>query len=74
MGRKARRRCSCSSLRTSNTSSATVDIKVILDWIITNRGSFGSSWTLHQVQFGPEILANCGVQSFVINSFAVSSS
>ena len=63
-----------SLLRTANTSSATVDIKAILNWIITNKGNFQSSWTLYQVQFGPEIVADTGVQSFTCNSFSVSSS
>ena len=63
-----------SLLRTSNTSSATVDIKAILSWIITNKGNFNSSWTLYQVQFGPEIVSDSGVQSFVTNGFSVSSS
>jgi hypothetical protein len=62
-----------SLLRTSNTTSATVDIKAILDWIIANKGNFQSNWTLYQVQFGPEIVADSGVQSFVCNSFSVSS-
>jgi hypothetical protein len=41
----------------------------------TNKGNFSSSWTLYQVQFGPEIVADGGsVQSFITNSFSVSSS
>jgi hypothetical protein len=63
-----------SLLRTSNVTSGTVEVKAILDWIIANKGNFQSNWTLYQVQFGPEIVANSGVQSFVINSFSVSSS
>lgn len=63
-----------SLLRTANTSSDTVDIKAILNWIITNKGNFQSSWTLYQVQFGPEIVADSGVQGFTCNSFSVSSS
>jgi hypothetical protein len=63
-----------SLLRTTNTTSGTVDIKAILDWIITNKGNFDSSWTLYQVQFGPEIVSDDGVQSFICNSFSVSSS
>ena len=62
-----------SLLRTTNSSSATVDVKAILDWIITNKGNFQSNWTLYQVQFGPEIVADSGVQSFICNSFSVSS-
>jgi hypothetical protein len=63
-----------SLLRTSNTTSGTVDVNAILDWIITNKGNFQSNWTLYQVQFGPEIVADNGVQSFICNSFSVSSS
>jgi hypothetical protein len=63
-----------SLLRTTNTNSGTVDIKAILDWIIANKKNFDSSWTLYQVQFGPEIVADTGVQSFICNSFSVSSS
>jgi hypothetical protein len=46
----------------------------ITNWIITNKKSFNSSWTLDQVQFGPEIVSDGAVQSFVVNSFSVSSS
>jgi hypothetical protein len=60
-------------IRTTNTTSATVDIKDILDWIIANHGSFDSSWTLDQVQFGFEIVSNGSVQDFLVNSFSVSS-
>lgn len=63
-----------SLLRSANTTSGTVDIKAILDWIIKNKGSFTSSWTLDQVQLGPEISSDGGdVQSFVVNAFSVSS-
>ena len=63
-----------SLLRTTNTTSATVDIKDIFDWLITNKGTFDSSWTLYQVQFWPEIVSDGGVQSFVVNNYSVSSS
>jgi hypothetical protein len=64
-----------SLLRTSNTTSGTVDIKAILGWIITNKGSFTTSWTLDQVQFGFEITSDGGgAQAFSVNSFSVSSS
>jgi hypothetical protein len=63
-----------SLLRTTNTASGTVDIKAILQWIIANKGTFNSSWTLDQVQFGPEIVSDGSVQSFVTNKFSVSSS
>jgi hypothetical protein len=63
-----------SLLRTANTTSGTVDIKAILNWIISNKGSFTSSWSLDQVQFGFEITSDPGVQSFTVTSFSVSSS
>ena len=63
-----------SLLRTTNADSGTVDIMAITNWIITNKKSFDSSWTLDQVQFGPEIVSDGAVQSFVVNSFTVSSS
>ena len=61
-----------SLLRTTNANSGTVDILAITNWIITNKKSFNSSWTLDQVQFGPEIVSDGAVQSFVVNSFSVS--
>ena len=63
-----------SLLRTTNTNSATVDLKDIFNWLITNKKTFNSSWTLYQVQFGPEIVSDSGVQSFVVSSFSIASS
>lgn len=63
-----------SLLRTANSTSGTVDIKAILNWIIADKGNFQSNWTLYQFQFGPEIVADSGVQSFVVSSYSVSSS
>jgi len=63
-----------SLLRTSNTNSGTVDIKAILDWIIANKNFFDSSYTLDQVQFGFQIVTDGAPQSFVVNSFSISSS
>ena len=63
-----------SLLRTTNTTAATVDIKDIFNWLIANKKTFNTSWTLYQFQFGPEIVSDSGVQSFVVNSFSVSSS
>ncbi len=62
-----------SLIRTANTNSGTVDIKAILNWIISNKGSFNTSWTLDQVQFGFEITSDATPQSFVVNRFSVSS-
>ena len=67
-----------SFLRTSNTTSGTVDVKAILDWIIANDktqyGVFTNSWTLDQVQWGLEISGDGSAQGFVNNSFSVTSS
>jgi hypothetical protein len=59
-----------SFLRTSNTSSATVDIKAILLWI-KSKGWYGNV-TLSQVQFGFEITSSSGGLNFVSNSYSVS--
>jgi hypothetical protein len=63
-----------SLLRTTNANSGTVDIMAITNWIITNKKSFTTSWTLDQFQFGFEIVSDGAVQSFICNSFSVSSS
>ncbi len=67
-----------SFVRTSNTTSATVDILAILNWLIANNttkyGPFTSAWTLDQVQWGWEISSDGGgPQEFVNNCFSVSS-
>jgi hypothetical protein len=67
-----------SFVRTSNTTSATVDILAILKWLIANNttqyGQFTSAWTLDQVQWGWEISSDEGeTQEFVNNCFSVSS-
>jgi hypothetical protein len=62
-----------SLVRTSNTNSGTVDIMAILNWLIANRGSFDSSWTFAELQFGFQILSDGVAQSFVCNSLSISS-
>jgi hypothetical protein len=66
-----------SFLRTSNTNTATVDIKAILSWLIANNHSkyavFTASYTLDQVQFGHEITSDSGPQAYVTRSFSVTS-
>lgn len=61
-----------SFVRTSNTSSATVNIKGVLDWL-RNSGWFGDI-TLGDVQFGYEITSSSGGMTFRTNNFSVSSS
>jgi hypothetical protein len=62
-----------SFVRTSNTTSGTVDIKAILNWIVT-QGWISSSGTIGAVQFGFEISGTGGVAStFTCNSFSITS-
>jgi len=66
-----------SFVRTSNTTSGSVDIKAILQWLIDNNhssyGVFNASYTLDQVQFGTEITSDSGTQAYVTRSFSVTS-
>ncbi|HWP06322.1 MAG TPA: hypothetical protein VNN72_11290 [Polyangiaceae bacterium] len=66
-----------SFVRTSITSSGSVDIKAILSWLIANNHSsyavFTDSYTLDQVQFGTEISSDSGTGAYVTKSFAVTS-
>lgn len=66
-----------SFVRTSNTTSGTIDIKAILSWLIANNhssyGVFTASYTLDQVQFGHEITTDTGTQAYVLRSFSVAS-
>ncbi|MGW4797765.1 glycoside hydrolase family 12 protein [Nonomuraea sp. NPDC004297] len=61
-----------SFVRTGNTSSGSVDIKAVLNWLRTN-GWMGDV-TLGDVQFGYEITSSSGGMDFRTNSFSVSSS
>jgi hypothetical protein len=58
-----------SFVRTSNTSSGTVDIRAIANWL-RSRGWFGDV-TIGNVQFGYEITSSSGGKDFVTNSFSV---
>jgi hypothetical protein len=59
-----------SFVRTTNTTSGTVDIKAILSWIIA-QGWFGDG-TIGAVQFGFEISGTDGVaKDFTTNSFSI---
>jgi len=60
-----------SFVRTSNTSSGTVDIKAILTWI-KNKGWFGDV-TVGKVQLGWEITSSNGGLNFTMNSYSVTS-
>lgn len=59
-----------SFVRTSNTSSGTVDVRAIAQWIRA-QGWFGDV-TIGNVQFGYEITSAAGGKDFVTNSFSVS--
>jgi glycosyl hydrolase family 12 len=58
-----------SFVRQGNTSSATVDIRAVLNWI-RSQGWFGDV-TVGEVQFGFEITSSAGGLSFTSNSYSV---
>ena len=58
-----------SFVRTGNTSSGTVDIRAIAQWL-RSAGWFGDV-TIGNVQFGFEITSSSGGKDFVTNSFSV---
>jgi len=60
-----------SFVRSSNTSSGTVNILAILNWIKNTKGWMGDV-TLGNVQFGYEITSSAGGLNFTTNSFSVS--
>jgi len=62
-----------SFIRSSNSSSGTVDIKSIVNWIKNTKGWFGDV-TIGDVQFGYEITSSSGGLNFTTNGFKVSSS
>ncbi|WP_329416555.1 hypothetical protein OG802_33350 [Streptomyces sp. NBC_00704] len=62
-----------SFVRTSNTSSGTVDILAVMNWIKNTKRWIGDV-TLGDVQFGYEITSASGGLNFTTNSFSVSSS
>ncbi|MET9967635.1 hypothetical protein ABZZ80_17325 [Streptomyces sp. NPDC006356] len=62
-----------SFLRTSDSSSGTVDMKPILNWI-ASKGWMSSSETIGDVQFGYEITSSSGGLDFNTNNLTVSSS
>jgi Glycosyl hydrolase family 12 len=58
-----------SFVRSGNTSSGTVDIRAIVQWL-RSQGWFGDV-TIGNVQFGYEITSSSGGKDFVTNSFSV---
>ncbi|MCP3770387.1 glycoside hydrolase family 12 protein [Streptomyces sp. MAR25Y5] len=62
-----------SFLRTSNSTSGTVDILPILDWIKDTKGWMGNE-TIGDVQFGYEITSSSGGLDFRTDNLTVSSS
>ncbi|MGW2820944.1 glycoside hydrolase family 12 protein [Streptomyces sp. NPDC001443] len=62
-----------SFVRTSNSSSGTVNILPILKWIKDTKGWFGNE-TIGDVQFGFEITSSSGGLDFAANSLTVSGS
>jgi hypothetical protein len=59
-----------SFVRTSNTSSGTVDVLAVLNWLRNTKGWIGDV-TLGNVQFGYEITSSSGGLDFTTNSFSV---
>ncbi|MEV6962380.1 hypothetical protein AB0M97_24970 [Streptomyces sp. NPDC051207] len=62
-----------SFIRTSNSSSGTVNILPILKWIKDTKGWMGNE-TIGDVQFGYEITSSAGGLNFTTNNLTVSSS
>ncbi|MET7791288.1 hypothetical protein ABZS93_32575 [Streptomyces sp900116325] len=62
-----------SFLRTSDSTSGTVDVLPILKWIKDTKGWWGNE-TISDVQLGYEITSSSGGLDFTTNSFSVSSS
>ncbi|WP_225101336.1 hypothetical protein [Streptomyces sp. CoH27] len=62
-----------SFVRSSNSSSGTVDVLPILKWIRDTKGWFGDV-TIGDFQFGFEITSSSGGLNFTVNSESVSSS
>jgi hypothetical protein len=62
-----------SFIRTSNSSSGTVNILPILKWIKDTKGWMGNE-TIGDVQFGYEITSSSGGLNFTTNNLTVSSS
>ncbi|MGR6974987.1 GH12 family glycosyl hydrolase domain-containing protein [Streptomyces cynarae] len=62
-----------SFIRTSNTSSGTVDVLAVMNWIKNSKHWLGDI-VLGNVQFGYEITSAAGGKNFTTNSFSVSSS
>lgn len=60
-----------SFIRTSNSTSGSVDIRAVVDWIKNTKGWFGDV-TIGDVQFGYEITSSSGGLDFRTNSFGVS--
>ncbi|GAA1916839.1 hypothetical protein GCM10009837_47320 [Streptomyces durmitorensis] len=60
-----------SFLRTSDSSSGTVDVLPILKWIKNTKGWMGNE-TIGDVQFGYEISGSAGGLDFTTNSLTVS--
>ncbi|NHD16071.1 MULTISPECIES: hypothetical protein [unclassified Actinopolyspora] len=62
-----------SFVRTGDTSSGTVDVEAVLDWIV-QRGWFDSGATVGEVQFGFEITSSSGGLDFATSRYSLSAS
>ncbi|WP_330307648.1 MULTISPECIES: GH12 family glycosyl hydrolase domain-containing protein [unclassified Streptomyces] len=63
-----------SFLRSSDSTSGTINILPILKWIANTKGWMSSSETIGDVQFGFEITSSSGGLDFTTNNLTVSSS
>ncbi|MET9697264.1 hypothetical protein ABZY31_10095 [Streptomyces sp. NPDC006529] len=61
-----------SFLRTSDSSSGTVDVKPVLGWIAHTKGWMPGSETIGDVQFGYEITSSSGNLAFTTNNVTIS--
>lgn len=61
-----------SFVRTSNTSSGTVDVLAIMNWIKTK--GWYSDVVVNSVQFGFEITSSASGSNFISNSYSVTNS
>jgi hypothetical protein len=58
-----------SFIRTSNSSSGTIDVRAVLNWLRTN--NWWGDVTVGEIQFGFELTGTAGQSNFVCNSFSL---
>lgn len=60
-----------SFLRTSDSTSGTVDVKPVLQWIAYTKGWMPSNETIGDVQFGYEVTSSSGGLDFTTNNLTI---